>query len=384
MNKNLRKALMIILALVFVVSLGRLGYQQIQYRQNAKAQEEAQSLAALSGLSLPNRPFEAVLAEAEALQAPDPYAEVLQNMDFKALQEVNKEVIGWILIPDTVISYPLLQGANNQYYLNHSWKKEHNLAGSIFLEHTANRALTDFNTIIYGHRMNDGSMFSTLSRYKNISYWQEHPYVYVTDDVATRRYQIFAAWEAGLTDAPYQLGLSSDRAKQAFIDACLAHSVIDTKVVPQVYDKVLTLSTCTGHGHATRWVVQAVCPGTPPKDPSPEQVPQPETTEPLSDEAENTVQPNDTPEGETDTSGAEDEPATPVEPTPAQADDTTAENEPIAGEGETPTEGDEPMATDEPAQPEEDKAQGDAPNDTPAENTENPVENPPEQAADEG
>ena len=58
--------------------------------------------------------------------------------------------------------------------------------------------------------------------------------------------------------------------KQEFLDACMAQSVIDTGIVPTVHDRILTLSTCTGNGHATRWVVQAVLRCEAPAEPQPE------------------------------------------------------------------------------------------------------------------
>ena len=56
----------------------------------------------------------------------------------------------------------------------------------------------------------------------------------------------------------YRLGLSDDEGKAAYINYCLYQSDVETGVVPEVNDRVLTLSTCTGHGHHSRCVVQAV------------------------------------------------------------------------------------------------------------------------------
>ncbi|MCI7713584.1 MAG: class B sortase, partial [Clostridiales bacterium] len=179
---------------------------------------------------------------------------------------VNSDVLGWILIPGTAVSYPVVQGTDNDYYLNHTWKKWTSVVGSIFLECHNSRDLSDFNTIIYGHRMNNGSMFASLKNYKKQSWWSDHPCVYITDDSGSHKYEIFAAYEVSTEGETYRLGFGSDREKQAFIDYCLAQSVIDTGVVPRTYDRILTLSTCTGQGHATRWVVQAVLRGEAPQE----------------------------------------------------------------------------------------------------------------------
>ena len=159
-----------------------------------------------------------------------------------------------------------MQGDDNEYYLNHTWKKWTSVVGAIFMEYANSPDLSNFNTIIYGHRMNNGSMFASLKYYKDLSYWKAHPYVYITDDNGSHRYEIFAAYEVSVEGDTYRLGFSSDASKQSFIDYCLSQSVIDTGITPTIYDRILTLSTCTGNGHATRWVVQAVLKGEAPSD----------------------------------------------------------------------------------------------------------------------
>ena len=272
--KKTRLALIAGLALVLVVSVGMLIRQNIQYREGEEAYAEAEALVELPDLSQLPQPEpvpEEVPAggETEVEQQPvyvDPYADALRAMDFTALREVNSDVLGWILIPGTAVSYPVVQGTDNDYYLNHTWKKWTSVVGSIFLECHNSRDLSDFNTIIYGHRMNNGSMFASLKNYKKQSWWSDHPCVYITDDSGSHKYEIFAAYEVSTEGETYRLGFGSDREKQAFIDYCLAQSVIDTGVVPRTYDRILTLSTCTGQGHATRWVVQAVLRGEAPQE----------------------------------------------------------------------------------------------------------------------
>lgn len=247
----------------------------------------------------------------------DPYAQALKDMDFSALRQQNPDVLGWILIPGTRVSYPVVQGTDNSYYLNHTWRGGKNSVGAIFMECRNSSDLSDFNTIIYGHRMNNRSMFGTLSQYKSRSYWQAHPYVYLTDDSGTHRYEIFAAGEVSVDSDVYRLGLRSDSSRQSFLDSCLALSALNTGVTPHTYDKVLTLSTCTGNGHATRWVVQAVCPGQAPETP---EIPQEEPTpQPDASQPEESVQ---TPDVSQESPA---EPEQPQEPEPAPSQDIRPE-----------------------------------------------------------
>lgn len=294
MNKKVRTVILVILLLVFLGSGIRILYQLFQYQEGDKTYSEAADLVDLPDfsdfptLSLPETSdgssSSVHIPEEEAPVYVDPYADALRNMDFSALREVNRDVLGWILIPGSNVSYPIVQGSDNSCYLNHTWKKTRSSVGAIFLECQNSRDLSDFNTIIYGHRMNNRSMFGTLSQYKSQSYWANHPYIYITDDNGSHKYEVFAAYEVSVEGSTYQLGFSSDQSKQAFLDFCTAQSVIDTGVVPTIYDRILTLSTCTGNGHATRWVVQGVLKGEAPADPPEEEQPTVETPAPDSND----------------------------------------------------------------------------------------------------
>ena len=332
MKPKFRKALTALLAVVCALCLGRTALQLVQYRQGDETYAQAEELAGLPDLSdLPVVDFTggsgSVSSSAStdgAGEAPeevpvwqDPYAQALKDMDFSALRQQNPDVLGWILIPGTRVSYPVVQGTDNSYYLDHTWRGGKNYVGAIFMECRNSGDLSDFNTIIYGHRMNNRSMFGTLSQYKSRSYWQAHPYVYLTDDSGTHRYEIFAAGEVSVDSDVYRLGLRSDSSRQSFLDSCLALSALNTGVTPHTYDKVLTLSTCTGNGHATRWVVQAVCPGQAPETP---EIPQEEPTpQPDASQPEESVQ---TPDVSQESPA---EPEQPQEPEPAPSQDIRPE-----------------------------------------------------------
>lgn len=266
-----RRVLTAVLTLALLGSLAGMGYRQLQYREGEKVYQEAEELVQLPDLEtietvpVEEKPVEQQPAASESMAAEepspvyiDPYAQALADMDFVALREQNTDVLGWIVIPNTKVSYPLVQGEDNDYYLNHTWRKTRSVVGAIFMEQQSSADLTDFNTIIYGHRMNNRSMFARLLDYKKQSYWQDHPRLYITDDSGTHTYEIFAAYEAAVGSTPYCIRFSNDTKKQTFINYGLEHSVIETGVVPEVTDRIVTLSTCTGNGHATRWVVQGV------------------------------------------------------------------------------------------------------------------------------
>lgn len=253
----------VVLAAVLVVSLVMLARDLQDYAHGRSTYSEAEKIANIEAID------SAAASQSAASEAggtdsdsgkteAELYAEALQAVDLDALREVNGDVLGWIYIPDTPISYPIVKSGDNSYYLTRTWNLEYSSVGSIFLDELSSADFSDYNTIIYGHRMKDGSMFASLKYYKKQDYWQQHPYVYIVTDSGVQRYEIFAAYEAGTESKTYQLSFADDSAKTAFINHCVSKSVIDTGVVPTTDRDIITLSTCTGNGYATRWVVQAV------------------------------------------------------------------------------------------------------------------------------
>ena len=125
-NIKLRTIVKVLQALVLVVGLVGVIRQQLDYQKGQMDYSEAERLAGLP------QQEDAPQPAGEQQTYKDPYAAALAETDLAALREVNVDVIGWICIPNIELSYPLLQGDDNDYYWNHTWKKEQNSVGSIF------------------------------------------------------------------------------------------------------------------------------------------------------------------------------------------------------------------------------------------------------------
>ena len=189
----------------------------------------------------------------------------LADLTLSEIRAINPDVVGWIQIPGTPVDYPLLQGADNDFYLDHSWRKTYNSGGSIFMECQNSRNLTDFNTIIYGHRMTDSSMFNCLRHYDSQSYWEQHPTVYIRTEQNVYTYRIFSACQVHVTDPVYWLITTQNSFKKTMINFCLENSAIQSDIVPTADDRIITLSTCINMGTSDyRWVVVAVLTGCTP------------------------------------------------------------------------------------------------------------------------
>lgn len=167
------------------------------------------------------------------------------TVDFAKLKEMNNDAVAWLNIEDTDISYAVVQAEDNDYYLHRNLQKEYSFAGTLFTDYQNSSDFSDFNTIIYGHNMKNGSMFGKLKKYKDVNYYNEHPYIDLFIDGQKLRYQVFSARDVDVTTTKtYYNVYGQSSLKQEMIDEWLSNTLYSTGVDVQPTDKVLTLSTC--------------------------------------------------------------------------------------------------------------------------------------------
>ena len=222
-------------------------WQQFIYKENEKRTETAIQTAALPKPPKPSS-GESQISPVDNIPVPaDPNAEWLLSVNMDELQAVNPEVTGWILIPDTGISHPLLQTKDNAYYLKHAWDGRKNSCGAIYMDYRS--SLDDWNAVIYGHNMRNGSMFAEIRKYQDQQFMREHPFLYVLHNGTVRQYTLSAAFEAELDGVPYEFGPMDDNHKERFTERLKEKAGMD------IPGPTVTLSTCTEMGHRTRWAV---------------------------------------------------------------------------------------------------------------------------------
>lgn len=175
-------------------------------------------------------------------------------IDFDELLQVNDDIVGWLRIRALDISYPVVQGEDNDYYLHTTFEKTENIAGCIFMNCDNKSDLTDQNTIIYGHNMKNGSMFGKLKQFREEETFNKSKYFWIFTPEFIYQYRIFSASvvnKTGLTYQPFFI----DREFEEFINTAFENSEVDNSDVEVTKeDRIVTLSTCTGDD-ATRFVV---------------------------------------------------------------------------------------------------------------------------------
>ena len=201
----------------------------------------------------------------DQLPLPDDYPEGYLHK-FAGLYEINPDIKGWLEIEGTDLSYPVLQAADNEVYHRADINKEYNFHGVPFLDYEASVAdPVSTNLLIYGHNINDdGQMFSPLTSYQKLSFYQEHPVITFDSVYREGKYKIISVFIANTLsdDGPvfdYHtfINSTSEEATQSYLDEVLARSLINTTVDVNTSDELLTLSTCTYEFTGARFVVVA-------------------------------------------------------------------------------------------------------------------------------
>lgn len=176
---------------------------------------------------------------------------------FIPLLEINPEVIGWITINDTPINYPIMQHSDNQYYLNYDSSNSPSIYGSIYIDHRNNSNLDNKNTLIYGHNMNNGSMFHALVNYKEQGFFEKHPYIYVSNLYETFTYEVFAVYVVDADKETIGVHYENDIAFLDYITSCKARSIFTKNMDFTATDQIITLVTCSYELDNARTIVQA-------------------------------------------------------------------------------------------------------------------------------
>ena len=179
----------------------------------------------------------------------------LPEINFRALQEVNPDVIGWIYSPDTTINYPVVQGDDNAYYLKHLADGTENRNGCPFLDVQNRPDFTDDNSIIYGHHMQNGTMFAGISWYEDQSYYDEHPVMYLMTPSATYRIELFSGYITTMDSSAYMQTFGGIREHTDWLKDVSGRSDFRANLEISAYDRVITLSTCAYRFENARYVL---------------------------------------------------------------------------------------------------------------------------------
>ena len=184
--------------------------------------------------------------------------------DFGQLHEQNEDIYAWIVVPGTQVDYPLLQSETDNYYLDYNLDHSKGYPGCIYTNQCNRKDFSDYNTVLYGHNMKNGSMFGTLDDYKSEKWQTEHPVIEFFVDGEVREYEVFAAAESRVLYEDeegfryYRSGGDlSEEEYGKLITWLQENSDYETGIIPEYGEQILMLSTCSYHTKDGRFVVAA-------------------------------------------------------------------------------------------------------------------------------
>ncbi len=186
-------------------------------------------------------------------------------LQVEELKKENEDIIGWLEIPNSNISFPVVQGTDNQYYMTHTYKKENSKDGSIFLDKDYNWDLPSSNLLLYGHNNKNGNMFQGLLEYKEESYYKEHPTIKFTTVNEDSEYEILSVFlsrvyyknENDVFRYYYFINAENEEQYNYYIEESKKVSLYDTGKTAKYGDQLLTLSTCEYSQEDGRFVIVA-------------------------------------------------------------------------------------------------------------------------------
>lgn len=180
----------------------------------------------------------------------------LLSVDFDTLQSVKPDIQAWLYMSGSSIHSPVLQAEDNSTYLYRLADGSSNAHGSLFIDCRNAGDFSDWNTLIYGHNMKDGSMFGGLKKYRKQAYYDAHPEMTLFTPEKTYRMEIFAAVTTDVSAAVYRVPAAREE-RDELVQWAQRNSEIECDVSIGTEDRIVTLSTCTG-GDDDRFVVLAV------------------------------------------------------------------------------------------------------------------------------
>ncbi len=168
------------------------------------------------------------------------------NLDWDYLKSINEDIIGWIEIEGTEINYPILKDNDSLYYLKHNYLKKYNSNGSIFTLDI--NPFEDCETLLYGHNMKNGTMFSILGKYLDKDFLNSHQNIKIYTPNKNYEGVIFSAYSIGI-------GTEKNNISNLCFDEKIEYYKNSSQIKVdnvEITNKIVKLSTCSYINSRTR------------------------------------------------------------------------------------------------------------------------------------
>lgn len=250
MDKNGKKkrklfdiVFVLVAAGVLLISVGKLVYTYWEYRSEDNANKKIEAAYVTYETE----------EQTEGQGAENKYVEYPAiKVDMAALKAANPDTVGWIYWDLFDVSYPVVQGADNDAYIRTSFSGEYAKSGTLFLDSGCARDFSDWHSVIYGHDMKDKSMFGRFKEMHTDVDVNADPYFYFYTENKVYKYKVFAYAIVSPYDELY-CAINSEQEYDSFVDRALAISTFSALEEPDLSDRprIMSLSTCYQHTKRT-------------------------------------------------------------------------------------------------------------------------------------
>ena len=170
----------------------------------------------------------------------------IDSVDFASLKEVSSKVVAWIMVDGTSVNYPIVQGEDNEYYLNHDILERPKASGWTYMDYRNHPDLSDYNTVFYGHNLLNKTAFGSLANVFTDKWFQNsNHYIVVRTETEKHVYQVFSCYY--IDPEVYYLQTDFYRTSEYadFLNTIKGRSIYSFGLDVSTEDKIITLSTCT-------------------------------------------------------------------------------------------------------------------------------------------
>ena len=256
MKKIISNIILLLLTIVCIVCIYEIAIWYMNNKHNKDLSKELNSMANITETDTGkkyNKPKNKF----------DPYWDFINysliNVDFEKLLKYNPDTVGWINMNESNINYPVVQTSNNKFYLTHSYDQSYNDAGWVFMDYHNNPKEFDRNTTIYAHSRIDRSMFGTLRKATQKSWFnnkENHIIKFSTPEENTL-WLIFSSYNIKNETYYIKTAFKDNDEYQEWLESMKKRSMFDYKTEVNTNDKVLTLSSCYNSSGSIKTAIHA-------------------------------------------------------------------------------------------------------------------------------
>ena len=262
-NGFVRRALLLAAGSVFLFS----GIMVFRYRMELHTGAEyARNMAQMAVIPRAEQSPDVSAAETTPEPSGDAPMEIAEDalkparvapiqVDFETLCADNPDIVAWIYCPDTPINYPVVQAEDNDYYMHRLPDGSKSYPGTLFMDYRNADDFSDWNTVIYGHNMRNGSMFGTLPHYKDASYLEVHSEIYLLTPQCDYVMGVLGGFVTPNDSELYNALRPEDAEKESLLKEWMGAAGVDAGKIPLPEDRLVTLSTCSYEYENARYVL---------------------------------------------------------------------------------------------------------------------------------